>query len=189
MKRGEIDIAYSIRGELAEELQPTPGLTLKPTVIQSPFWLYFPEQWDPKSPWHDERVRQAARLAIDLKTINQALTLGFSHVHGSMIPDNFEFFWKPPEPVYDPEKAKQLLAEAGYPNGFDAGFYNCDSSYANLAEATNNYLGAVGITGEAAAAGARLVQPAIWRQEAEEHHPGRQRFVRQRRDAASRPSW
>jgi peptide/nickel transport system substrate-binding protein len=145
LKRGEIDIAYSVRGELAEELQSTPGLTLKPAVIQSPFWLYFPEQWDPKSPWHDVRIRQAARLALDLRTINQALTLGFSHVHGSLIPDNFEFFWKPPEPVYDPEKARQLLAEAGYPDGFDAGFYNCDSSYANLAEATNNYLGAVGI--------------------------------------------
>ena len=145
LKRGEVDIAYSIRGELAQELQTTPGLALKPAVIQSPFWLYFPEQWDPKSPWHDVRVRQAVRLSLDLKTINQALTLGYSHVHGSLIPDNFEFFWKPPEPVYDPEKAKQLLAEAGYPNGFDAGFYNCDSSYANLAEATNNYLGAIGI--------------------------------------------
>ncbi|HET7883410.1 MAG TPA: ABC transporter substrate-binding protein [Acetobacteraceae bacterium] len=145
LKRGEVDIAYSIRGELAEEVKATPGLTLKPAVIQSPFWLYFPEQWDAKSPWHNQRVRQAARLALDLKTINQALTLGYSHVHGSLIPDNFEFFWKPPEPVYDPDKAKQLLAEAGYPNGFDAGYYNCDGSYANLAEATNNYLGAVGI--------------------------------------------
>jgi peptide/nickel transport system substrate-binding protein len=145
LKHGEIDVAYSIRAELAEELRQTPGLTLKPTVIQSPFWLYFPEQWDAKSPWHDVRVRQAARLALDLKTINQALTLGFSHIHGSMIPDNFEFFWKPPEPVYDPGRAKALLAEAGFPNGFDAGFYNCDASYANLAEATNNYLGAVGI--------------------------------------------
>jgi peptide/nickel transport system substrate-binding protein len=145
LKRGEVDIAYSIRGELATELQQTPGLSLKPAVIQSPFWLYFTEQWDPKSPWHDVRVRQAARLALDLKTINQALTLGFSHVHGSLFPDNFESFWKPPEPVYDPEKARRLLAEAGYPNGFDAGFYNCDGSYSNLAEAVNDYLGAVGI--------------------------------------------
>ena len=145
LKRGEIDIAYSIRGELAEELRQSPGLTLKPAVVQATFWLYFPEQWDPKSPWHDERVRQAARLALDLKTINQALTLGYGHTHGSIIPDNFEFFWKPPQPIYDPAKAKQLLAAAGYPNGFDAGYYNCDSSYANLAEAVNNYLGEVGI--------------------------------------------
>jgi peptide/nickel transport system substrate-binding protein len=145
LKRSEIDIAYSIRGELAEELKATPGLALKPAVIQSPFWLYFAEQWDAKSPWHDQRVRQAVRLALDLKTINQALTLGYSHVHGSLIPDNFEFFWKPPEPVYDPDKAKQLLAAAGHPDGFDAGYYNCDASYANVAEAVNNYLGAVGI--------------------------------------------
>ncbi len=145
LKHGEIDIAYSIRGELAQEILQTPGLSLAPTVIQSPFWLYFPEQWDAKSPWHDVRVRQAARLAIDNKTINQALTLGFSHIHGSLIPDNFEFFWQPPPLVYDPEQAKRLLADAGYPNGFDAGYYNCDSSYANVAEATNNYLGAVGI--------------------------------------------
>jgi peptide/nickel transport system substrate-binding protein len=145
LKHNEIDIAYSIRGELAQEIQQSPGLRLQPTVIQSPFWLYFPQQWDAKSPWHDQRVRQAVRLSLDLKTINQALTLGFSHVHGSLIPDNFEFFWKPPETPYDPEQARKLLADAGYPNGFDAGFYNCDVSYGNLAEATNNYLGAVGI--------------------------------------------
>src|SRR5205823_8864781 len=65
LKRGEVDIAYSIRGELAEELQHTPGLALKPVVLQAPNWLYFPEQWDPKSPWSDVRVRQAANFAID----------------------------------------------------------------------------------------------------------------------------
>jgi peptide/nickel transport system substrate-binding protein len=145
LKRGEVDIAYSIRGELAAELRRTPGLTLKPVVIQSPFWLYFPEQWDAKSPWRDVRVRQAARLALDLNAINGALTAGYSRIHGSLIPDNFEFFWKPPAPEYDPGRAKLLLAAAGYPDGFDAGFYYCDGSYANLAEAANDYLSAVGI--------------------------------------------
>jgi peptide/nickel transport system substrate-binding protein len=145
LKRGEVDIVYSIRGELAEELQRSQGLTLKPAVIQATFWLYFADQWDPKSPWHDERVRRAASLAIDHDTINRALTLGYSRITGSIIPDTFDYYWKPPAPTYDPAKARQLLAEAGYPNGFDAGEYFCDTSYANLAEATLNNLEEVGI--------------------------------------------
>jgi peptide/nickel transport system substrate-binding protein len=145
LKRGEIDIAYSIRGELAEELQRTNGLTLKPTIIQAAFYVYFPDQWDPKSPWHVQRVRQAAGLAIDNKTINEALTLGHSRITGSIIPDNFDYYWQPPAPKYDPAAAKKLLAEAGHPAGFDAGDYYCDASYANLAEAVLNNLQAVGI--------------------------------------------
>ena len=145
LKRGEVDIAYSIRGELAEEMQKTPGLTLKPAVIQSPFWLYFPDQWDPKSPWHDRRVRQAASLAIDRASINQALTLGYSRLNGSIIPTSFEYFWQPPAPVYDRARARHLLAEAGHPAGFDAGEYFCDGSYANLGEAVANSLQQVGI--------------------------------------------
>jgi peptide/nickel transport system substrate-binding protein len=145
LKRGEVDIVYSIRGELAEELQRTKGLSLKPTVIQAAFWLYFADQWDPKSPWHDVRVRQAASLAIDHKGINQALTLGHSKITGSIIPDTFEHYWQPPIPVYDPAKAKKLLAEAGHAGGFDAGEYYCDASYSNLAEAVLNNLQAIGI--------------------------------------------
>src|SRR5206468_6072868 len=78
LKRGEVDIVYSVRGELAEELRRTPGLTLKPTIIPGSFWVVFPDQWDSKSPWHDRRVRLAANLAIDRNAINQAETLGFS---------------------------------------------------------------------------------------------------------------
>ena len=146
LKRGEVDIVYSIRGELAEELRATPGLTLKPSVIQGTQWVYFPDQWDPKSPWHDERVRRAASIAIDRPGINQALTLGYSRLTGnSFVPDTFDFYWQPPAPVYDPAKAKQLLAEAGYPNGFDAGEFYCDASYSNLGEAIVNNLREVGI--------------------------------------------
>jgi len=145
LKRGEVDIAYSIRGELAEELRHTPGLTLKPVVIQGCFWLYFPEQWDAKSPWHDQRVREAARLSLDYKSISEALTLGFSPVTNSIIPDSFDFFWKPPPAVYDLAKAKKLLSEAGLRNGFDAGDYYCDSTYSNLAEAVINNLQEAGI--------------------------------------------
>jgi peptide/nickel transport system substrate-binding protein len=146
LKSGEIDIVYSIRGELAEELRRTPGLTLKPAVVQGVFCLYFPDQWDSKSPWHDERVRRAASLAIDRQGTNDALTLGYSLITGNpIVPDHYEFFWKPPDPIYDPEQARKLLAEAGYPKGFDAGNYNCDSSYANIGEAVLDNLQPVGI--------------------------------------------
>src|SRR5262245_46991214 len=145
LKRGEVDIVYSIRGELAEDLVRSKGLTLKPTIIQAPFWLYFADQWNPKSPWHDQRVRLAAGLAIDYQTINQALTLGHSKITGSIVPDNFEYYWQPSLPAYDASRAKRLLAEAGYPNGFDAGEYYCDASYSNLAEAIINNLQQIGI--------------------------------------------
>jgi len=145
LKGGEVDVIYSIRGELASELRKTPGLTLKPTVVLGAFHLNFPDQWDPKSPWHDQRVRKAASLAIDRTGTNDALTLGYSKITGSMIPYNFDFFWQPPMPEYDPGQAKKLLVEAGYPNGFDAGSYYCDMAYANLAEAIVDTLLAVGI--------------------------------------------
>jgi peptide/nickel transport system substrate-binding protein len=145
LKRGEVDIIYAIRGELAEELARSKGLTVKPIISKATFWLYFADQWDPKSPWHDLRVRRAANLAIDRDTMNQALTLGQSKLTGSIIPDIFEYYWQPPVPRYDPDEAKRLLAEAGYPKGFDAGDYNCDSSYASLAEAVLDSLQQVGI--------------------------------------------
>jgi peptide/nickel transport system substrate-binding protein len=145
LKRGEIDVVYSIRGELAEELVRTPGLTLKPAVIQSPQWVAMLDQWDPKSPWHDRRVRLAANLAIDRKAINQAITLGHSRLTYSIIPSTFDFYWQPPAYPFDPAQAKKLLAEAGYPNGFDAGDYYLDISYANVQEAIANYFQQVGI--------------------------------------------
>src|SRR3981081_1844028 len=145
LKRGEIDIAYSIRGELAEELQKTPGLALKPVVLQAPNWIYFPEQWDPKSPWHDLRVRQAANLAIDREGMSQALFLGYCKITNSIVPYTFDFYWPPPAAVYDPAKARKLMAEAGFASGFNAGPLYCDSSYANMAEIAVNNLGEIGI--------------------------------------------
>ena len=146
LKRGEADIVYSVRGALAQELQRTPGLTLKPTILHGTQWVNFVDQWDPKSPWADKRVRMAANHAIDRNAINQAETLGFSRITASIIPHSFEFAWQPPLWPYDPAKAKKLLAEAGYPNGFNAGEYSVDSAYTSVVEAIVNYFSAVGIT-------------------------------------------
>jgi peptide/nickel transport system substrate-binding protein len=145
LKRGEADIAYAFRGALAEELRRTPGLALKPTAPTFTEWLTFTEQWDPKAPWADRRVRLAANLAIDRKAINDAEYLGFGRISASIIPRDFAFAWPAPPYPYDPPRARQLLAEAGYPKGFDAGEVATDMVYGPTAEAVVNYLQAVGI--------------------------------------------
>jgi peptide/nickel transport system substrate-binding protein len=145
LKRGEADVAYAISGELGKEVQRTPGLALKPTVIQSTHFVYFADQFDPKSPWHDRRVRLAANLGIDRHAINQAVSLGNSKITNSIIPSTFDFYWQPPAHPYDPARAKQLLTEAGYPNGFDAGEYFCDLVASNSGEPVVNFLKAAGI--------------------------------------------
>src|SRR2546425_3198380 len=120
LKRGEADIAYALRGPLVEEIRRSPGLTLKPFYPPLPFWLVFTEQWEPKSPWADRRVRLAVNLAVDRKSISDAEYLGFAKISSGIIPRDFEFSWAAPPYPYDPATARQLLAEAGYPRGFDA---------------------------------------------------------------------
>ena len=114
-------------------------------VYPSVHWLSFTEQWDPKSPWHDRRVRLAANLAIDRRAIDQVRTGGLSRITGSIFATTTEFYWAPPEPRTDPTRAKKLLAEAGYPGGFDAGDYSCDMTSSDAAEAVLGYLQSVGI--------------------------------------------
>jgi peptide/nickel transport system substrate-binding protein len=145
LKRGDVDGAYGLPGELGDEVRRTPGLTLRPTPFTSTHWILFADQWDASSPWHDRRVRLAATHAVDREAINQAESLGFSKITGSIIPTSFDFYWQPPVYPYDPAKAKQLLAEAGYPKGFEAGDLWCDVSTAGTAEAVLNYLQAAGI--------------------------------------------
>src|SRR3989440_7693106 len=109
------------------------------------YWVDFLDQFDPKSPWHDKRVRLAASLAIDRNAINQAEMLGLGKVTGAFVPPEFDFALKVEAPRYDPKRAKQLLVEAGYPNGFEAGDLTPLPPYTSLAEAIGGYLQAIGI--------------------------------------------
>ena len=146
LRRGEVDVAYSITGPLAEEVKRTPGLALVPTYFTFTTWLVFPDQWDPKSPWHDRRVRLAANLAMDRAGINQAVYLGLSKLSHSFIPQGMEYYWAPPPYAYDPKRARALLAEAGYPNGFETGDLSGDTIYGvAIGEPVVNYLQQVGI--------------------------------------------
>jgi peptide/nickel transport system substrate-binding protein len=140
LKRGEVDVAYYLNGPVAEEIRRTPGLKLMAARTNAVFFLDFAEQWDPKSPWHDRRVRLAASLAVDRKAINEAEALGFSGLTGNVVPRHFEFALPIDPHPYDPKRAKQLLVEAGYPNGFDGGDLTPNPPYFSMAEAVANNL-------------------------------------------------
>jgi peptide/nickel transport system substrate-binding protein len=145
LKTGEADIAYLMIGDEGAAVKADPNLQLASTIPPAVWYLEFPEQWNAKSPWHDQRVRLAANLAIDRQAINEAERMGLGRPTGSIIPRSFEFAL-PLEPVpYDPARAKRLLAEAGYPNGFDAGDFNPAPPFYSMAEAIANYLAAIGI--------------------------------------------
>src|SRR5262249_44667093 len=121
LKRGEADIAYLMTGPIAEEITRTPSLRLGSSGGQWITAVCMLDQGDPKSPWHGVRVRLAASHAIDRKAIADADSLGASPPIWSLIPPQLEFALRVEPHRYDPARARQLLAEAGYPNGFDAG--------------------------------------------------------------------
>jgi peptide/nickel transport system substrate-binding protein len=145
LKNGEADLAYLMIGDEASAIQADPKLRLARVIPAATWWLDFPEQWDAKSPWHDRRVRLAAALALDKQAINEVERLGFSRLTGSIIPSTLEFALRLEPYPYDVTQTKRLLAEAGYPNGFDAGDLTPLPPFFTMAEAIGNYLGAVGI--------------------------------------------
>jgi len=145
LKRGEVDLAYLLDAPQAQDVKRDPTLKLAFSGGIGTFYLDFFDQWDPKSPWHDRRVRLAASHAIDRQALSEAETLGASRVTGNLIPAKFEFALPLEAHPYNPARAKQLLAEAGYPNGFDAGELYPWPPYSSMGEAVGGYLGAIGI--------------------------------------------
>jgi peptide/nickel transport system substrate-binding protein len=145
LTRGEVDVAYLLEGQLGESIRNDPKLKLVFSGGVATNFLDFFDMWDPKSPWADQRVRKAASLAIDRKALSEADTLGASKPNGNVVLKSMEYALPIESDPYDPVQAKKLLAEAGYPNGFDAGELTPVPPYFATGEALVNYLGAVGI--------------------------------------------
>ena len=145
LKTGEADIGYLMVGVEAATIQADPRLRLVKVISSATWWIEFPEQWKPTSPWHDRRVRVAANLALDKQSINDAERLGYSRLTGSIIPNVLEFALRIEPYPYDLAQAKRLLAEAGYPGGFDAGDLTPLPPFTTMGEAIANSLALAGI--------------------------------------------
>jgi peptide/nickel transport system substrate-binding protein len=145
LKSGEADIVAGLDGPDAESIKRDSRLQIVASKHASIFWVEFADQWDPKSPWHDKRLRLAVIHALNRQQINEAACLGFCPPAGVIVPRVMEFALQVEPPAFDPQKAKQLIAEAGYPNGLDAGDFVGIPGFPTVAESVVNYLAAVGI--------------------------------------------
>ncbi len=122
----DAQLAVRLPSEDLPRLQKDPNIQLDSTETLRVLYLGFNCA---KKPFNDERVRQAFNLAMDresiVKNIYQGRALSASNI---VAPLTTGYFPIPPYP-YDPEKAKKLLAEAGYPKGLKAKFMSPQGRY------------------------------------------------------------
>lgn len=140
-------------GQVISGLSPRNAATLKQkgyTIQYCPGMLYmiWPSSKNPTSPWSKLEVRQAVEYAIDKKKITDTYGYGFNEPQYETAvpaqPGSYDPSLKPR--LYDPDKAKQLLAAAGYPNGFDTTLYCQTGDDPDMVTAVQGYLKAVGIS-------------------------------------------
>jgi len=149
LQTGELDLAYGMTGKLLQRVLADPKLRWDPNFT-APWHLVFPGYNEPSSPFHDKRVRQAVSLAINRPFLVKQETQGIGKPWGNWIShenrdalrgDGTEL----PVPPYDLAKAKQLLAQAGFPNGFEFDWYVPFAPYFDMAERILNDLRAAGM--------------------------------------------
>jgi peptide/nickel transport system substrate-binding protein len=138
---GEIDFIYTVPPQDVDRIGSTPGLK----IVQKPelrtVFLGFDQARDEllesnikgKNPFKDARVREALYRAIDMNAIHSKVMRGFSQNTAEMVGPGVNGFDPAlnERPTYDPAKSKQLLTEAGYPDGFETGMDCPNDRYVN----------------------------------------------------------
>ena len=117
MQTGEAQFTYPIPYEQAPVLKKNDKLDLiaKPSIIARNIAMN-----NLVKPFDNPKVRQALNYAINKEALNKVVFNGYARTADSVVPDKVEFSHKMKAWPYDPKKARELLAEAGYPQGFES---------------------------------------------------------------------
>ena len=155
LKVGEIDFVANFPPASKEQMETTPGFKVIKNAASNTISIRINKlrKTDPATgvpnPFLDKRVRQAMSYSIDRDAIINKLLHGIAEPMAVLFPEDFGYDPELKPYPYDPNKAKQLLAQAGYPNGFDATFYGLLGERIPLSqevgEAVANYMTSVGI--------------------------------------------
>lgn len=144
LQSGDADFIFPVPSEQIASLQGNKDLkvAVNPSIVTRYITMN-----TKKKPFDDIRVRQALNYAIDKEAYAQVVYNGYAKPAVSLIGPNVQFHVAQQPYEYDVEKAKQLLTEAGYPNGFEVSLWSSNSS--TLIKATQfikQQLAAVGVT-------------------------------------------
>ncbi|WP_298862564.1 ABC transporter substrate-binding protein [uncultured Microbacterium sp.] len=159
LSNGQAQVVGDVPNDQIEQVKAMNGVTFTQEKSLNYYFLWF----DNKNEYlKDQRVREAMWSALDLPTIQKQLFGDTASVMDAYCPVS-AFGCLPPAkgmPKYDPDRAKKLLAEAGYPDGFtvDAIFSNANGAgFANMMQAFISAWKAVGVTVEP-----RALDSASW---------------------------
>jgi peptide/nickel transport system substrate-binding protein len=139
---GDVDLINDVPPHAIKVIENTPTTRIATVNGTRSFFIALNNQ---KAPFNNIKVRQAVAHAIDNEGIIDAILHGnATPISGILSPDAFGKNRKLPNYHHDPEKAKKLLAEAGYFDGIDVAL-DVDESFSDVAEAISLQLNQAGI--------------------------------------------
>jgi len=143
VKTGGVDIIREVSADITPELKIHPQTYVSSTPILR---VHYVELDMRSAPFDKKAARQAANYAIDKQTIMQKLMAGLAtQVATTVQPLAFGFDREIKPYPYDPKKAKELLAQAGFPNGVDITLHSATIANRPIFEALGQMLTEVGI--------------------------------------------
>ena len=146
LETGELDVAYELSTVDYDRIMNGEETTIVKSPAHNTNYIGMTCLYEP---FNDVRVRQAVASAVDVAACYQAAYGGVHELATSFVDPEVDGYSAVTFPEYNPEHAKELLAEAGYPDGFSCKFYtNNDAERVAMAEAVSSYLKDVGIQTE-----------------------------------------